>query len=205
MEKNDTIGVIRSHRWIGAERQRARLEAEGVRIIVALDGKKAIERVSLEKLTRPGTVVKFVNAFLLADPKAARKKGGTFGDFLAAMKRLVCKRPGGREGVLVDLETGLSTDDPAKKRALIAVVKDQLARSGKGAKSAINGLKNTNRGRPKADFSGDELKQFKAIWRDTVEYPTWDDADAAFKEINPKFTKWRANKLWPERAPRTKK
>jgi hypothetical protein len=204
IEKNDTIGVVRSHRWVSADVQRKRLQAEGVRIIVELDGKNAVERTAFERLVRQGTVVKFVHVFLLADPKAAHKKGGMFADFLAAMKRLVCKHPNGREGVLVDLETGLTTGDTVKKRALMVHVKDQLGRIAKGSKSAINGRMNTDKGRRALEFTDAELRDAKAVWRNRVEYPEWEDAEDGLKAVHPKFTRWRAHKMWGPRQPKRK-
>lgn len=178
--------------------QRERLQQDGCRIIVELDGKKdSVTRSELEKLTRPGTVVKFMFPFLLADPKAKNKKGGMKADFEQALDRLTDKRPKGRAGIVKDVTAGITTADAMQKRAIIALAKEHLAASGQGAKSAEIGKR--QRGRSRVDFTPDEMKQFKAIWRDTVEYPTWDDADAAFKKINPRFNKWRANKAWPLR------
>jgi hypothetical protein len=202
MSENDHIGVVRSHRWIGAEAQRKRLEADGCRTIIALDGKKdTATREELEKLTRPTTTIKLVHAFLLADPKRRRLKGGLKADFLAALKRLICKQPVGRGGTLKDVASGLTTANPEHKRLIIAGANDHITRDGKGLKSALNGAR--NRGRQRGEYSKEAWAEAYSIWRNTVDYPEWDDVDAAYLALDKKynhehpFTRYRASRKWP--------
>lgn len=203
MSENDHIGVIRPHRWISADAQRERLEADGCRIIVALAGKKeTCTREELEKLTRPSSVIKFVHAFLLADPRRRRSQGGLKADFLAALKRLTDKPPAGRGGTLKDVATGLTTANPEHRRVIIASANDQITRDGKGLKSALNGAR--NRGRQAIDLNKDQLRDAKAIWRNLVDYPEWQDADAGLKTVHPKFTRYRAHRLWGPRKSKSR-
>jgi len=198
MSENDHIGVIRSHRWIGAEAQRKRLEADGCRTIVSLDGKKdTATREELERLVRPTTTIKVVHAFLLADPKRRRLKGGLKADFLAVLKRLICKPPNGRNGTLKDVASGLTTANPEHKRLIIAGASDHITRDGKGLKSALNGAR--NRGRQRLNLTTEQLRAAKAIWRDLIEYPTWEAADKGLASVHKDFTRYRAHRLWGSR------
>jgi hypothetical protein len=198
MSENDNIGVIRPHRWISAEAQRKRLEADGCRTIVALDGKKdTATREELVKLTRETTTIKVVHAFLLADPKRRRLKGGLKADFLSVLKRLICKPPGGRGGTVKDVASGLTTADKEHKRMIIAGANDHITRDGKGLKSALNGAR--NRGRQRVDFTPEQLRAAKAVWRDLVEYPSWEAADKGLADVHKDFTRYRAHRLWGPR------
>lgn len=191
MSAEDTIGVVRAHRWASVAVQRERLQQDGCRIIVELDGKKdSVTRSELEQLTRPGTVIKFMFPFLLADPKAKHKKGGMKADFLIAFERLTDKR----KGIVKDVTAGITTADPMQKRAIIALAKEHLAASGKGRKSAENGKR--QRGRSRLEFSTDEMRDAKAAWRNIKDFPTWEDVKAA---LPTNFTVHRAHRLWGPR------
>jgi hypothetical protein len=182
MSEKDHIGVVRAHRWASSDLQRKRLKLDGVRTIVELDGKKdAATRDELERLTRPTTTIKIVHAFLLADPKQRRKRGGMKADFLAYLKRLTCQPPKGRGGTVKDVDTGLSTDDPGHKQAIIALAYAMLARDGKGLKSKLNGAKSTN-GRPPKEFSDEVKAKAEVYWFDK-RLKTWDDVKAKLKPL----------------------
>lgn len=49
------------------------------------------------------------------------------------------------------------------------------------------------RGRPAANFSKQQLKDAKKVWRDTKTYKSWEEAKAA---LPPGFTQHRAYSLW---------
>lgn len=190
-EVNDKIGVVRQHRWINASEQE-RILRDRCRIVVSLGGGKAklVTLAELAKLTRPGTVVELVHVFLLADPKRKRMAGGMKADLKAAVALLVDKR----QGVISDAETGLTTETPGHRKAIMALAEDQIGRSNKGLKSALNGAK--SKGRPAADFTPAELKDAKAAWRNMKDYPTWGDVAKALPEG---FTTARAYKLFGKR------
>ena len=96
--------------------------------------------------------------------------------------------------VIVDLDTGLVADTPGTRKAMLSVVREQLMRSGRGLAAS----ESARRG-PKG-LALDKLQEAraKAIWFNTRDYPTWDDAERALQEqVHESFTKWRANRLWP--------
>lgn len=198
-EVQDKIGVVRQHRWINAAEQE-RILRDRCRIVVSLGGGKAklVTLAELAKLTRPGTVVELVHVYLLADPKRKRAAGGMKADLRAAIALLVDKRG----GVLVDVETGLTTAQTGQRKALIALAEDQISRSNKGLKSALNGAK--SKGRPKPDYTPQQLADAKAIWRNLIDYPEWKDTKAPLKQIvSPNgiaFTPERAYTIWKKRT-----
>ncbi len=203
MSDDDHIGVVREHRWTNVKLQRERLKADGCRVILDL---KDTPRSDLFRIVRSGTTVKLFRVYYLADPKNRRKKGGMKADALTTLRRLCCKPPKGCGAVVKDVETGLSTADPAQKAAIIGLIKEQAARDGKGLKSAENGKR--NRGRQRVEFTPDQIREAKGIWRDTVEYPTWEAARDALAEIvtekGEKFTTDRARRLWKSRKSKSR-
>ena len=195
-ENADKIGVTRQHRWMSAEKQ-AEVLRPRCRIVVALGSGKSrpVEREDVEKLVRPGTVVELVHAFLLADPRRKHTAGGMKADFRAALERLEK-----RGAIVVDVDGQICSRK--HRKAMLALVDADRARSSRGAKSATNGA--LSRGRPKYEPTPEERRDAKAIWRDLIEFPEWDDADVALrKKVNPKFTAWRAYDLWKGRKPKT--
>lgn len=182
---------------MSATYQAQRLEADGCRVIVSLDDaapvkRKRVEREELERLARPGTVVKFVWLFLLADP---RKRYATAmrRDLAAWLAKLV----DGRGAIIKDLEAGLTTENPTHRRALLAVADEMIGRSCQGKKSALNGK--VRRGRAELSLTARQLKDAKAVWRNLKDYPTWDAAESALEEVAKGFTRYRAHKLWGPR------
>lgn len=202
MSDDDHIGVVREHRWTSVKLQRERLKADGCRVILDM---KDTTRAELFRIVRSGTTVKLFRAYYLADPRNRKKKGGMREDALATFKRLCCKPPTGQGAIVKDVETGLSTADPAQKTAIIALIKDQATRDGKGLKSIANGKKST-KGRQPVDYEDDVKKDFYDVWHNRKLYPTWDACRAAFKELNKKhklkhpFTVDRAYEIWKKRT-----
>jgi hypothetical protein len=191
MSTDDTIGVVHEHRWCKSAEQVKRLEDDGCRIIVSLGGGKAKQVTfdELVKLSRPGTVLKFVHVMFLAD---VRKKGAKVvrASYRAREKKLIEERG----AILKDLDSGLTTEQPGHRKAILALTDDLIARHAQGAKSAA--VSQARKGRPLLTFTADEMKDAKAVWRNVKDYPTWDDAAAALPE---KFTVHRAHRLWGKR------
>lgn len=189
----DKIGVTRQHRWVGADKQ-GEVLAPRCRKVVSLGGGTAtrVEREDVEKLARPGTVIELVHAFLLADPKRKRAKGGMKADFRAVLARLEK-----RGAVVVDVDGSVCSGK--HKRALLALVDSDIARSNQGAKSATNGAR--SKGRPEADFTPEQYDAAELIWGNTKKYPNWKDTRPALAKIvspnGQKFTADRAHKTWP--------
>lgn len=187
-EAVDKIGVVRQHRWMSADEQAELLKAR-CRKIVSLGGGK-LQQADLDQLVtlaRDDTVIEFVHAFLLADPRRKKAKGGLQADFRAALARIEK-----RGAAVVDVDGQVCSQK--HRRALLALVDADLARSNRGAKSATNGAR--SRGRQAADFTDAEMKEAKAVWRNVKDYPEWDDAAGALPEG---FTVHRAYKLWGSR------
>jgi hypothetical protein len=185
------IGVIRHHKWLSAAEQE-RILTPRCRVVVSLGGGKAklVTLDELAKLTRPGDVIEFVRVFLLADPRKKNVVGGMKANLKAAIALLVDKR----QGIISDVDTGLTTETPGHRKAIMALAEDQIGRSNKGLKSALNGAK--SKGRPVADFTSQEVKNAKAAWRNVKDYPTWEDVAKALPEG---FTTARAYKLFGKR------
>lgn len=191
MRGTDTIGVVREHRWMAAPDQATVLRPKN-REIVTLGGGD-FRRVTIEQLatlTRPGTVLNLVHAFLLAEPGPTRSMKASLRH---AMRLLTVER----KGIVRDVTTGMSTDTKARKQALIDMASVQIGRSNQGAESALNGAKSPG-GQP-LDLSKDQLRDAKAVWRDLIDYPEWDDAARALRKVHRDFTIWRAHKLWGPR------
>jgi len=185
------IGVVRQHRWLSASEQE-RILSPRCRIVVSLGGGKA-KQVTLDelaKLTRPGDVIELVHVFLLANPRKKHVVGGMKADLKAAVALLVDKR----QGIISDADTGLTTETPGHRKAITALAEDQIGRSNKGLKSALNGAQ--SKGRPPAKFTAEQMKEAKAIWRNVMDYPTW---GAAVNALPDGFTGARAYKLWGSR------
>lgn len=190
----DKIGVTRQHRWLSADEQAEILKPRN-RIVVSLGGGKSrqIRREDLERLARPGTVIEFVHAFLLADPRRKKLKGGLQADFRAALDRL--EKRGAK---IVDVDGSVCSGKQVK--ALLALVDSDLARSNRGAKSATNGAR--SRGRPAYEPTPEELEKARDIWGNTRTYPEWPDADKALRSrVHDRFTMWRAyDEFGPRKA-----
>jgi len=195
-ENTDRIGVVRQHRWLSADKQ-AELLRERCRKVVSLDGGKLmrIEREAVEKLARPGTVIELVHAFLLADPKRKRARGGMQADFRAALEGLEK-----RGAVVVDVDAGICSKK--HRRALLALADKDIGRSNQGAKSATNGAR--SKGRQEADFTPEQFDKAYNVWHNRKAFPTWDDVDGALEKIvspnGQKFTRYRAHAKWGGRT-----
>lgn len=165
------------------------------RKVVSMGG-GSVTRVDLDELitlARDGTVIEFVHAFLLADPRAKKKKGGMQAEFRAALAKL--ERRGAR---VVDADGCVCSQK--QRKAFLLLVDSDITRSNRGAKSATNGAR--SRGRPTYEPTVREQKDAKGIWHNLMDYPEWDDADKAIrKQVNERFTAFRAYELWGARRP----
>ena len=170
MNDVDAIGVVRDHRRLKAKGQEVRLRQDGVRAVLDL-GKASLE--DLVRLVRPGTVVKFVHAFLLAEPKSKRKAGGRRKNLLDAMA-LIEKRG----GTIKDVDSGLTTANTEHRYALIALAAEQLARDGRGLRSAMNG----RLGRPVKNLKPEDWLKAEAIWNNR-KLKTWADTAPGLKAL----------------------
>ena len=196
MQAEDTIGVTREHPWISTAEQIARLQAAGHSKIVSLDGVGKRKKVTLDvlaQLVRPGTVVTLVHAMLLANHNR-RLATSIRADFASALQVLVDKR----KGVVKDLDAGITTETPGMRRALVALANEQIGRARQGL-AALDTAKK-RRGRSELPLNKMQKALGKSIWLDVTTYPGWKEAERALQEqVDPEFTKWRANRMWKKR------
>jgi len=192
MSAEDAIGVTCAHRWATLEEQRKRLKEDGCRVIINL-GEHPREYLLTTIRDGRGTTVKLAYAFLLAD----LRKGAR--DALADYRRFterIAGLPRKCHARVKDLETGLVADTPGKRKAMLAVVKEQLARHGKGRRSAENG----KRGRVALVLTELQETKGEAIWRNLDRYPHWKDAEKALQQqVHKGLTQWSANRRWKKR------
>lgn len=190
----DSIGLTRVHRWASIALQTERLEAAGCRVIISLD---KYSREQLIRMIREKTVLKVLHASFLINPA---KRGAIrrlrdyerFAEELANLKR-------GCSASVLDVDTGLHADTPGTRRAMLALVRDQIAKDLRGKVSPTNG----KRGAQPLDLPPELKERGRGIWMDVVRYPTWDDAERALKEqVHKDFTKWRANREYRLRPKR---
>lgn len=191
MSTEDTIGVVVVHRWASREEQRERLKADGCRVIVDL---KDVGREYLLGSIRDGagTCVKVLFAFLLAKPGGAMRMLADYRTFAEKIAKL----PRGAHGWIKDVDSGFAADTPGKRKAMLAVVKEQIARHRKGRSSRENG----KRGR--APLVLTELQEAKgqAIWLNLNKYRTREAAERALQEqVHKDLTHWSANRRWGPR------
>lgn len=181
MVDEDCIGVVRHHRWLSAAEQRSRLEAERVRRIVDLGEHP---REYLLRLVREQSTVVLAYAFLLAEPR--RRASDMLRDYDQFASKLA-KLPRGCSASVKDLDTGLKADTPGLRKAMLEVVRTQLAKHVRGQRSAANGKRRA------IEFTNAEWDKFEAIWLNVRKFPGWVECEKAFKQINPKMNRWRAH------------
>lgn len=190
----DAIGLTRVHRWAPIPVQVERLQIAGVRRIVSLD---KLSREQLVRMIRERTVLKVLHASFLIDP---HKRGAVrrlndyqkFTEELANLKRN-CR------GLVMDVDSGFLADTPGERRAMLALVREQIAKDLRGKASASNGKRG---GQPK-QYSDAQYATAEGIWMNVVRYPKWDDAERALKEqVDKDFTVWRANRRFGPRPVR---
>lgn len=187
---DDSIGLTRKHRWASLVVQTERLQAAGCRRILSLD---ATDREQLIRMCRERTVFKVMHASFLVDP---RKRGALrrlkdyeqFAEQLADLPRKC-------HGYILDLDSNFLAEAPGQRRAMLALVREQIARDLRGRISQ----ENAKRGAVHKDFSPEQIDVAKLIWENVRRYPSWEHAQAAFKERVPGFTVWRANRLFGKR------
>lgn len=192
MADDDAIGFVRAHRWATLAVQTRRVKEAGCSKVFDLDKQ---DRRDMERIAGRRRVV-LLYAFLLARPELQR---GILADFQASLKRIT-----DRDGVVVDLDTGLDSTH----KLFLDVVRGEIRRHQQGEASADNARQGKS-GRPEAVYSRGDWRLAHTIWHDIKTYPTWDAAAEALKRIKATNTKEpfsmaRAHKKWNGR-PKPKK
>jgi hypothetical protein len=158
MNTGDVFVIVRGHRWMSADKQADAMREPKPKAVWSLDGGKKLPACTLrdlEKWATPGRVFRVYHLFLLADP--AKRTPLMVERLLALVHKLVDRR-----GVVIeDAFCGLSTAHKGQKSAMLALAKEMIARSCKGARSAVNGKK--SKGRPLA-FSAAQIDIVEAEW-----------------------------------------
>lgn len=191
MSDQDTIGVVRTHRWASVEEQRSRLKEDGCRVIIDLGN---TERDYLLRSARDGagTCVKVLYAFLLAKPAGAVRMLSDYRAFTEKLAHL----PRQCHAYVKDVDSGFVADTPGKRKAMLAVVKEQIAKHRKGRSSRENG----KRGRVPLELTELQNAKGEAIWLNLKRYRTREDAERALKEkVHKDLTHWSANRRWGPR------
>lgn len=184
--KDDIIGVARDHRWMRLAEQKRQLEPISRTILTLGDSSGKDGRGAtfddLARLVRPGTVVKIMYAFLLANPSRKRQRGGLKAEFERVLSTLVDKR----QAVVVDVLTGLSTETKDKRRAFTLSAFDQIRRSSQGRKSHENGKR--SRGRPKRWADPEHRKIIWHEWHSNAHATNTEAADEASRQMGQRIT-----------------
>ena len=202
MSRNGAFAVVREHRWLSADLQAEMLMATKPAELWSLGGGKKLRSCSLEDLSKwsaaPGRVFRVVHLFLLVEPARHTRV------MRSRLQTLIGELVDNRGAVIEEVDSGLTTAKAGQRRAMMALANEMIARSCRGAAAAANNR--SRRGRPLVEFSREQHKSAKAIWRDTVEHPRWQDAAKALAIIKSprgdRFTVYRARNLWRARKSR---
>lgn len=165
---NDVIGYIRVilPRYTDAGQRKA-MDAHSLDRVLTEGGKRSHGNIAdLLRMVRPDTTVAIQHAFLLADPKTRRKRGGTRASFWKAFDAIEQ-----RGGVIWELYTGLKSDTREGRDAMTRAAVETLARGRHKTRAS------DKRGRPKKTFPAADLTKAKALW-ESRKLKTWADVEA---------------------------
>ena len=166
--------------------QRKAMTTHNIEAVIQEGGKKPTgTRADLLRMHAPRRVIAIQHLFLLADPKAKRKRGGTRTDLWKAIDAWEADG-----GIFWELSTGLRSDDARERDEMTREAVEALAR---GRHKTDRGDK---RGRPKKEFSDDEKAKGKAVW-ESRKYRTWAEAG---KHLPVGMTMWDAYEFWGKRG-----
>jgi hypothetical protein len=179
LSDDDAIGFIRKHPRIGEQVQRSALNADGVRGIID-------DRAALERMACAGRMFKVRHLFLLAEPKARKRRGGWRKDLLDFMGRVEDKG-----AVIKDVDLQLTSEKPSHRSAMVLQAIEQLASNGRTVH-----LRRKRSGRRATVYPPEVEAAVEKIWLNTRDYPTDDDAMAAIKKIDKTYSKDRARKTY---------
>jgi hypothetical protein len=193
MSQLDVIGVVRKHRWASLDVQRMRLEEDGCGPIIDLD---ATPRDWLLTAIRERTIIKAPFAFLLTKRKGVRAGLADFEAFTGKLAKVRRKDGTTCIGVVKDLDTGLLADTPGARKAMLAVVREQLMRSVRGYGIA----EGVRRGPKPLTLTALQEAKAEAIWRNVRKYPRWEDVEPALQQVHEDLTRWAAYRKWKART-----
>lgn len=194
MRQPRTIGIVRDWPRHPAKRQEELLRKAGATLILTIPHECATWRDAV-RLVRKNDRVAVTLIQLLPEPKSAKIRHPAMDgrDAIEAIE--------GKIAHVYETSTGRSTADAKQRAALI----DDMARSvGAGGRSLsseqarANGSKSRSRGRPKAEFTPEQIEDARKVW-ESRKVERWQDAE----KLLPKgFTIWRARKMFGPRGGR---
>lgn len=195
MSKQRTIGIVRDWPRHPAKRQEEALRAAGATIILTIPHECATWRDAV-RFVRKNDRCAVTLIQLLPEPKSAEVRHPAMDgrDAIEEIER--------RGSHLVETSTGRSSADPKQRRDLIDDMARSVGAGGRSLSSAqarANGSKSRSRGRPKAEFTPEQIEAARSVWMNR-KIDRWNDA----AKLLPKgFTVWRARALFGSRGSRT--
>jgi hypothetical protein len=166
---SDIIGFVRVilPRYSEAG-QRAAMEANSIppERVLQEGGKQARgDRAGLLRMMAPGRTVAVLHLFLLADPRAKRKRGGTRADLWKVIDKIEASG-----AVIWELYTGLRSDSGEGRDQMTREAVEALAR-GRHKTS-----RSDKRGRPPKQFTSAQVEKARAVW-ESRKHKTWQEAE----------------------------
>lgn len=192
MSKTRTIGIVRIWPRHSVERQTRAVTAAGAAVVYTIPDECPTWREAL-RFVRKGDCVAIELIQLLPEPKSAKVRHPAMDgrDAIEEIER--------RGGHLFEVATKRSTADAKQRAALIADMARSVGAGGRSLSSEqarANGSKSRSRGRPKAEFTPEQIEDARKVW-ESRKVKRWQDAE----KLLPKgFTVWRARKMFGVRG-----
>lgn len=192
MSKTRIIGIVRDWPRHSVKRQTLAVSAYGATVIYTIPDECPTWREAL-RFVRKGDCVAIELIQLLPEPKSAKVRHPAMDgrDAIEEVER--------RGGHIVETSTGRSTADAKQRAALIADMARSVGAGGRSLSSEqarANGSKSRSRGRPKAEFTPEQIEAARKVW-ESRKVVRWQDAAALLPEG---FTVYRARNLFGPRG-----
>ncbi len=145
----------------------------------------------MARARRPGDIVVIEALCLLAEPKSktVRWPSQDLRDAIEQIEK--------RGATILEAMTGLTTADCAQRKTMIAEAVRALG-AGQRSLPSDQARENGKRGgRREKQFDAATLDKAERVWKNLVDYPTWQEAA---KGMPKGFTVYRAHRLWGERG-----
>lgn len=194
MSKTRTIGIVRDWPRHPAKRQEDALRVFGATVIYTIPYECPDWRDAV-RFVRRNDRVAVTLIQLLPEPKSAKVRHPAMDgrDAIEEVER--------RGGCIVETTTGRTTADAKQRAALILDMAKSVGAGGRSLSSEqarANGSKSKSRGRPKAEFTPEQIEDARKVW-ESRKVERWQDAE---KLLPAGFTIWRARKMFGPRGGR---
>lgn len=193
MSKTRTIGIIRDWPRHPPERQRKAIEKAGAEVVYSIPDECATWRDAV-RLVRRGDTVLVELIQLLPEPKsrAVTHPAMDGRDAIEEIER--------RGGCVVETATNRSTSDQKQRRELISDMAKSVGAGGRSLSSeqarANGALAGSKRGRPKTEFTPEQIAAAKTVW-ESRKITSWGEAA---EMLPPGFSVYRARKMFGPRG-----